>query len=190
MDFSLITDEELVALCIENDEAFAVLAERYMEIAKLSALKFKNTSIETDDLTQEAMFGFLSAVYSFKNDGNCSFKTYATHCIKNRILSVLRATCSKKRIPLDMLVPFEQQEHLNDVSPSPEESLISEKSAEDISALISGSLSKQEHQVFMLYLTGMKYDDISATAGISVKAVDSTLQRARKKLREKLSFYK
>lgn len=190
MDFSLVRDEELIKLCAENDGAFAVLAERYTEIAKLTALKYKNASIEPDDLTQEAMFGFISAVYSFKNDGSCSFRTYASHCMKNSILSVLRKADSKKRIPCDMLVPLESEEHIGEVAPSPEESLISEESAQNISEIISSTLTKQEYQVFTLFLKGMRYDEIAVSTGISPKAVDSTLQRARKKLRQKLSFYK
>lgn len=188
MNYSLLNDEELVTLCKENNrDALSVLTARYTEKARITALSFKNVQIETDDLMQEGMIGFLSAVYSFKNDGTSSFLTYASHCIKNRIISVIRSTSSKKRIPSELVVPFEDTAELFENAPSPEEHLISQSEAEYISSVISSYLTNQEKKIFMLYLTGMSYEEIANSSGISQKAVDGTLQRARKKLREKLS---
>ncbi len=191
MDYSLLGDEELVYLCKGNDsEALSFLTAKYMKKARLSALSFKDSSVESEDLVQEAMIGFLSAVYSFRNDCGCSFETYASRCIRNRIISVMRTASSKKRVPSELVVPLEEETQLEESSPSPEENFFSEKEAEYISTVISSSLTKQENKIFMLHLAGMKYEEIAKSADISVKAVDSTLQRARKKLREKLSFYK
>lgn len=184
-----MSDEELVTLCkANNSEAFSLLTARYSEKARLTALSFRNTAFENDDLVQEAMIGFLSAVYSFSENKECSFTTYAQRCMKNRILTVIRSSNSKKRIPSELVVPLEQSENLSDIAPSAEESFISQNEAEYISSLISQSLTKQEREIFMLYLTGMSYEEIAKKAGITPKAVDGTLQRARKKLREKLSL--
>lgn len=188
MNYSLLSDEELVTLCKENnEEALSLLTARYSEKAKLIAMTFKNVHLETEDLIQEGMIGFLSAVFSFSGDRGASFGTYANHCIKNRLLSVIRATCSKKRIPTDMTVPFREDSQLFENVPSPEEYILSQKEAEYISSVISSSLSLRERNIFMLHLTGMTYDEIAKACAITPKAVDSTLQRARKKLREKLS---
>ena len=188
MNYSLLSDEELVTFCKENnEEALSLLTSRYSEKAKLIALSFKNVHIETEDLIQEGMIGFLSAVYSFNGDRGASFSTYAGHCIRNRLLSVVRSTCSKKRIPFDMTVPLQSDSDIRENVPSPEEHIISQKEAEYISSVISSSLSLQEKNIFMLHLTGMTYDEIAKLCSITSKAVDSTLQRARKKLREKLS---
>ncbi len=184
-----MSDEELVTLCkANNSEAFSLLAARYSEKARLTALSFRNAPFENDDLVQEAMIGFLSAVYSFSENKDCSFSTYALRCMKNRILSLIRSSNSKKRIPSELVVPFEQTESISDIAPSAEESFISQSEAEYISSLISSSLTRQEKEIFMLYLTGMSYEEIAKIAGITPKAVDGTLQRARKKLREKLSL--
>lgn len=189
MNYSILKDEDLVVLCKQDDkDALSVLTARYTEKAKLSAFSFKNVQIESDDLIQEGMIGFLLAVYSFENDGTCSFATYASHCIRNRIISVIRHSSSKKRIPSEMVVPLEETADFPENAPSPEEHLISQKEAGYISSIISSSLSEQERKVFMLHLTGMSYEEIANTVGISRKAVDGTLQRARKKLREKLSL--
>ncbi len=189
MNYSLLSDEELVVLTQEKDDfAFSVLTERYTEKAKLTALSFDNVPFEKEDLIQEAMIGFLSAVYSFSKEKGCLFSTYASRCIRNRIISLIRSQCSKRRIPTELVVPFEETAELSENAPSPEESIISESQSEHILSLISSSLSKQEKDIFLCYLKGMSYDEIAKLCGISQKAVDGTLQRARKKLREKLSL--
>ena len=188
MNYSPLSDEELVVFCKENnEEALTLLTSRYSEKAKLIALSFRNVRLETEDLIQEGMIGFLSAVYSFSDERGASFSTYASHCIRNRLLSVIRATLSKKRIPSDMTVSLQDNSDICGNVPSPEENVISQKEAEYISSVISSSLSTQEKNIFMLHLTGMTYDEIAKECSITPKAVDSTLQRARKKLREKLS---
>ena len=79
--------------------------------------------------------------------------------MKNRILSLIRSSNSKKRIPSELVVPFEQGEDISDIAPSAEESFISQREAEYITSVISLNLTKQEKEIFMLYLKGMSYED-------------------------------
>ncbi len=190
MDYSILKDEELVLMCQQNaEEAFSCLTLRYIPTAKIIAARYGDSSIESADLIQEAMFAFISAVYSYNSDRDCSFSTYVGVCMRNRILSLLRSLSSKKRVPQTMLVSLEDNDNLP-ATPSPEESFMVDSSAEYIYSVISSALSRKEQQVFGLFLTGMSYEEIAAELGSTVKSVDSTLQRARKKLREKLSSYK
>lgn len=189
MDYSLLRDEEIVILCKENNnEAFSVLAKRYTEIAQMVVSSFVDTGMEKADLVQEAMLAFIGAVYSFSGDKSCSFKTYASRCMRNRIISVLRALSSKKRVPYFLTVSIEENPDLLS-APSPEESFTSEDSADYIQTVIAQSLTDREKKVFGLFLSGYSYEEIACHIGTTPKAVDSTLQRARKKLREKLSSY-
>lgn len=188
MDYSLLTDEELVALCKNNDgEAFSVLTERYIPVAGIYAARYSGAAIEKDDLTQEGMLGFIAAVYAFRKEHGISFSSFAGHCIKNRIVSSVRTISSKKRIPLELTVPIEERQDSPSNELSPEESLISRQETERISLLIEKELSEKERSVFLLYLQGLRYGQIAAECGCTAKSVDSTLQRVRKKLREKLS---
>ena len=189
MDYSLLKDEEIVIFCKENiDEAFSVLTKRYTEVAQFVVSSFSDTGIEKADLIQEAMIAFVGAVYSYSDEKNCSFRTYASHCMRNRIISVFRALSSKKRVPYYLTVSIEENPDLIS-APSPEESFASEDSAEYIYRVIEESLSEKEKKVFTLFLSGYSYEEIACRLGVTPKAVDSSLQRARKKLREKLSSY-
>lgn len=190
-DYNSLKDEELVRLCNEGDsKAMDTLTLRYIPLAKHLASKYNLSHLEKNDLVQEGIIGFLSGVYSYKSGSAASFSTFATCCMKNRIVSIVRSALSGKHIPDGMIVPLELQCDSSDSQPTPEELLISEKGAEYISEIIRQSLSEQEQRIFNLYLSGLSYDEMAINTGISQKAVDNALQRARKKLREKLSFYK
>lgn len=190
LDYSILKDEELVFLCKDgNGDALSLLAQRYMKTADIIAGRFHGCPIENADLIQEAMFAFLSAVYSYNQDKDCSFETFASTCMRNRIVSLIRTLSSKKRVPQGLVVPLEENADTLSI-PSPEENLINENSAEYISSVISASLTKKESEVFKLHLMGFSYDEIANQLDTPVKAVDSALQRARKKLRDKLRFYK
>ncbi len=188
LDYSLLEDEELVTLVKKSDgKAFSALTERYFPSADYHASRFSSSPEEKEDLSQEGMMGFISAVYSYKEDGGASFSTFANHCIKNRIISAVRTENSKKRIPSELFVPLDEQENFISSLGTPEESLISQSESERIYSLIKDVLTEKEQQIFHLYLSGISYGEIAREAGCTQKSVDSALQRVRKKLREKLS---
>lgn len=186
-NYSELADEQLVSLSRNNDsKAVSELSLRYNKVALSIASKFSFDSEECADLSQEGMIGFLSAIYSYSEEEPASFSTYASSCIRNRIISVLRKNNSQKRVPENLILSLDQlDDHASDPE-TPEELLISQNGAQYISALIEEILTEQENKVLKLYLSGISYVDIAKKTKLSSKAVDSTLQRARKKLREKL----
>lgn len=188
LDYSLLEDEMLVLLCKNNDsEAFSVLTERYVPTARIHASRFQSPVAEKEDLSQEGMLGFIAAVFAYRQDAGTSFSTFANHCIKNRIISAVRSINSKKHIPAELLVPLDGQQDSASDEKTPEESLISHTEAERIELLINNELTEKEREVFLRFLAGMRYEQIATECGCTVKSVDGTLQRVRKKLREKLS---
>ena len=187
VNYSALSDEHLVILSQNNDtDAIGELSLRYGKVSFAIASTFTSDSEECADLSQEGMIGFLSAVYSYRENENATFLTYASRCIRNKILSALRKLNSTKRIPDSLLVSLEQISETSAHPDTPENLILSESGAKLISSLIEEHLSKQEKDVLMLYLTGISYGDIAEKLNLSPKAVDSALQRARKKLREKL----
>lgn len=189
-DYSALNDEELVQLSQNNDRgALSELSLRYSKVSFGIASTFAENSDVCDDLSQEGMFGFLSAVYSYKDTSKASFLTYASRCIRNRILSALRKSSSNKRIPESLLISLEQISDTFADHDTPEELFISRNNAKFITSIIEELLSNQEKDVLTLFLSGISYSDIAKELDLSPKAVDSTLQRAKKKLREKLQYH-
>lgn len=190
MNYSALNDEQLVFLSQDNDsQAISELSIRYSKVSFAIASTFTSDSEECADLSQEGMIGFLSAVYSYREGSGASFLTYASRCIRNRILSALRKSSSNKHIPHSLLVSLEQISETSADPHTPENLVVSESNARMISSLIEEHLSDQEKRVLTLFLTGISYSDIARELSLSQKAVDSALQRARKKLREKMSNY-
>ena len=188
MDYTHIKDEELVRLCkVGDDNAFSALAERYIPVSRLHASRCSGAYTEREDLTQEGMLGLIAAVYSFDESKGFAFSTYAGSCIKNRIISSIRTISSKKKIPLELIVPLDERDGYAVSGSSPEESLISREQTERISRLIESELTEKERSVFLLYLQGLSYGQIAEKTASTEKSVDGTLQRVRKKLREQLS---
>lgn len=182
-----LNDEQLTFLAVErDDDALAVLTERYMNVAKYIASGFSSDSETISDLVQEGMLGFLGAVYSYSEDGGASFNTYASRCMRNRIISVLRSASTKRHIPEDMIVSLDSQRNSGARELTPEESLLSDEGAEYITSVINSELTDREREIFMLYLAGASYCDIAKKTETTVKSVDSALQRARKKLKKRL----
>ncbi len=188
MDYSLLKDEELITLCKSNDnKAFSVLTQRYIPVSGFHASRFCGNLIEKEDLVQEGMLGFIAAVYAYDENSSASFSTFAGHCIKNRIISAIRVISTGKRIPLEMTVPLQERQDSPSPELTPEESFISQKEAERISHIIDKELSEKERAIFLRFLQKKSYKQIAVECNCTEKSVDGTLQRVRKKLREKLS---
>ncbi len=186
-NYLTMSDEQLLKLYGDNcPQALEVLTARYMKTARGIASTLGVTPDEIPDLVQEGMIGFLSAVYSYKEGRQTKFSTYAFACIRNRMLSVLRKSAAKGNIPPSLTVSYEEQSSqlLNELTP--EEQIISERNTEDILSAID-KLSPREKEAFRLQLAGLCYEEIAGKMSLTVKAVDGTLQRARKKLRKALS---
>lgn len=192
VDCSSLLDEQLVSLCKSGEaspdyeNAWNELSKRYLRVAKAVAASFSGSVLERDDLVGEGMFGFLAAVYSFNEAAGASFSTYVGVCIRNRMLSALKAHKTQRQIPSSLFVPLEDENGTASAVPSPEDELVSKHEAERISKLISSELSSREKEVFTLFLFGNSYREISEKLKITPKAVDGALRRARKKLRASL----
>lgn len=173
-----------------NSGVFTVLTERYSKLIRSVTSKYRISGLEAEDLTQEGLLGLLSAVKTYRVDKGASFKTYAGVCINRRILTLLRRSDNNKSKALNNYVSLYDEDFEKSVSveiPNPEESFICKESLMLLKKSISACLSNRENRVLELYLAGESYSAIADKLSMSVKAVDSTLQRIRRKLRKNIS---
>ena len=70
----------------------ATLIERNLRLVVYIARKFENTGISIEDLISIGAIGLIKAVNSFDPEKNIKLATYASRCIENEILMVLRKT--------------------------------------------------------------------------------------------------
>ena len=76
--------------------ARSTMIERNLRLVVYIARKFENTGISIEDLISIGTIGLIKAVNSFNPDKNIKLATYASRCIENEILMVLRKTSRLK----------------------------------------------------------------------------------------------
>ncbi|MDR1463929.1 MAG: sigma-70 family RNA polymerase sigma factor [Oscillospiraceae bacterium] len=178
------SDETLAQLAqAGNAEAFALLIARTVPLAQARAAQFfsagRGAAQTAEDLAQEGMLGALSAVTTFRPEKGASFRTYASACINNRILSALRRGRSEATVPLP-----EEDLPARGADADPQDIFSMMEETHRVMEAIRLRLTDLERGVAEAYLAGERYDQIAARLQVTPKAVDNAIQRVRRKLKE------
>jgi len=192
-DYSTLTDSVLQRLASEgNGQAEEQLAMRYSRLVRICARPYFLAGGDSEDLTQEGMLGLLSAIRQFDDSSGASFKTFAEHCIRNRLISAVKSASRQKHTPLNDCVSLEYilsdeaQTHAAAFPESfrrtPEEKVLARESEREFYSTFSRCLSEFESQILSLYLEGLSYREIAERTGRTEKSVDNAVQRIRRKL--------
>ena len=161
-----------------DQEAFALLVHRMMPLIHAQVHSCRCDGVEDEDLAQEALMGLLAAVRTYRADGGASFTTYATACIRHRLLSVAR-----RYGPLaDREVPIEDSPELPDVAADPALRLQDREALDSLLTRLRTRLTEMEYRVLLMRLSDCSYAEIAAQLGTTTKAVDNAVQRLRRKL--------
>ena len=182
---ALTVDEaELVALAqAGDDQAFTMLVALCETMLRAQVARFRFPKSEADDMAQEGLLGLLAAVRSFDQTKNVSFSTYASACVRNRLLSICRRRITHiPEIPLEDLSAVVEDTwcHSNG---DPAAVVAEREAAEQMLTRIKSVLSPKEYTVLTLYLDGFSYAAIAQKLQMTPKAVDNALQRVRAKFR-------
>ena len=193
-----LNDEELVYMINENnDEAKDALYQKYSSMIHKEIKKVKNTAyalkIDYSDLIQEAMLGFSNAVNTYNEEEDAKFGTYATLCVRRKLLNFIEKHRTAKSHSLNsalsldaemiekggeyihFLKEIDGREPLNNVIINEELSEVSEK--------MDKVLNEKERLILEYSVMGKKPDEIAEIMGISPKKVYNILYRARKKIK-------
>lgn len=193
-----LNDEELVYMINENnDEAKDAIYQKYSSMIHKEIKKVKNTAyalkIDYSDLIQEAMLGFSNAVNTYNEEEDAKFGTYATLCVRRKLLNFIEKHRTAKSHSLNsalsldaemiekggeyihFLKEIDGREPLNNVIINEELSEVSEK--------MDKVLNENERLILEYSVMGKKPDEIAEIMGISPKKVYNILYRARKKIK-------
>lgn len=197
-DYSLLDDIQLQKLASEGDRvAEETLAERYLRLVRACARPLFLAGGDSEDLLQEGTFGLVSAIRNYDADSGASFKTFAEHCVRMRLLSAVKSASRLKHFPLNDGISLEQLSEdpsavnsaiPEDLQHNPEELVLARESKEELYTAFSRCLSKFEIKVLDLYLEGLSYREIADRLCKSTKSIDNAVQRIRHKLARDISF--
>ena len=182
------TDAELAAAAQSGDVlAEGALVKRYASLAEGISRSYFIVGGDRDDLYQIALIALLEAVRRFDPEREAKFPTYASACIRNRLLDAVRAASAGKNAPLRDSVPIDGEDEgaaSELVSPelSPEQQYIEKEAEESFFSALGEMLGEQDLTVLRFYLAGVPYKEIAEKLGISAKKVDNTVYGAKKKI--------
>lgn len=181
-NYESMDDGELISLI--NQGKYEYLQEIIARYVPMILYHMRKCGYQSDreDVMQEALIALYSAVKTY-DAGKASFSTYASLCIKRAMIALMKSDRRKKTVPDELLSSLEE-EGLVDAN-SPEKIFFDREAYQTLTETIRLELSGMEYRVLQLYLSGMKYSKIAADLGISEKAVDNSLVRIRRKLKEK-----
>ena len=193
-------DEALCTLAASGDRiAEEALVMRYNRLVRICARPYFLAGGDSEDLIQEGMVGLLAAIREYDSGKAASFRTFAEVCIKNRLISVIKAAARDKHIPLNNYVSFETPlfsgngDHYaygaaDQLQEDPEAILLGREAFQERMRALEGQLSGFEASILRLYLNGLSYSEIAAEVNKSPKSVDNAVQRIRRKLAQHHSF--
>ena len=192
-----ISDSELIYQINDNNEdAKNYLFQKYSPLIHKEVQKYTKEAsikgIEYKDLLQEGMLAFSEAINNFDEKENVKFITFATLCIKRRIINLLKKQSTNKEQILNNYLPLEaelipQKKVLDIVSDlegkEPLNKLIVDESLKEVSENILNNLKPKEKTVYLDYLNGKKIEDISKDTGISTKTIYNIIYRVKQKIK-------
>ncbi len=174
------TDELLVKQILSGDKnAFGTLVQKYGSSVYGLAYHLVRNFADAQDLTERALITAYERLFQLKDPSRFA------GWLRKITMNICRMHLRKKK---NRVVSIEEVDERKLVSPrsSVKEDLIA-KEKKDLVTKAMASLSEQSHLTLTLhYLDGMSYEEIASFLGVTRSAVDSRLQRARKKLREEV----
>lgn len=180
-----LDDPTLARLAQGGDRsAEAYLLFRHRTLVKQRIMAYYLVGAEREDLFQEGMIGLSKAIRDYDPTKAASFRHFAALCILRQILTAIKTANRQKHLPLGSYLPLSGDEEAPfeiPVGGDLDEQLFQREGIEWIKSALFQHLSGFEWQVFVLYLKGHSYEEISAALHRSTKAIDNALTRIREK---------
>lgn len=183
-----VDDRTLAAMAQAGDRlAESALVKRYSPLAEGLSRGYFLAGGDADDLKQIAMIALLEAVRSYDAGRGAEFSTYASVCVRSRLLDAVRAAGALKNSVLTDSIRLEAdgEDNLLDIASdklSPEQQYIEKEAEQAFFDALGAALGERGREVLRLYLASVPYKEISEKLGMSAKQVDNTLYHAKKKL--------
>lgn len=185
-------DSELVYMIKENNEdAKEELYKKYSALIHKEINRFKTKAlslgIEYSDLMQEALLGFMNAVNTYDEDNEAKFITYATMCIRRKLLNYIEKYSSIKSQTMNNALSLDDDNSLlrfikDTNEKEPLNSVIYTELVKEINEKIA-VLNETEKTILEYAISGLKAEEIAEKLEMPVKKVYNTLYRARKKIK-------
>ena len=203
MVYDELEEDDVVSLIHESSEdAFDYLFEKYKYIIDIVVKKYypsaKKYGYGYNDLYQEALIYFLKALDSYLPNKDMQLVSFISLCVDRGINSWYRGIKGLNEVFYSNTLKFEQpygkfgmtlMDYLSDKScEDPCDILVKNEMYDEFFSAIENVLSEYEYSVYLVYIMDVYRFRIAEFFGKSVKQINNTIERIRKKLRKKLDL--
>jgi RNA polymerase sigma-70 factor (ECF subfamily) len=178
-DYKTMTDEQLMA-CIQraDQEAFAILVRRHTKMFYSAAYRTYPRMDEAEDIVQEAFLKLWKNPHSWQEGKGTKFTTWFYRVVTNLALDYAR----KKKPDLAGDVIDTVRDDRNDQLGS-----MVEKQEQDALEIAMQNLPERQRTALNLcFYEGLSNKEAAGIMGVSVKALESLMMRAKAALKEEL----
>jgi RNA polymerase sigma-70 factor (ECF subfamily) len=179
-DLSRLTDEDLMRRIPGSDACFRELVSRYERPIFVLVMSMLHSPHDAEEVTQEAFLAVYKNARLFNPELRLSSWVYTI--ASNMAKNVLRR---RKRRGISLNIEGVPEPSMSrDADPS--QAYQERVSREAIATAISSLRPKYSVVLMLRYSEGLSYGEISEQLGLSYRAVDTRLYRAKRMLKRKL----
>lgn len=185
-----------------DSEAVNKILKEYTKLLDFNAQKYYLLGGEQEDLVQEGVLGLLKAI-KYYDETKSSFSSFANLCIRREMITAIKRASSQKNMILNEAVKnnkkiekpeYEEESYELDnyesLEATPEEAVLLKEKIEEFKKFSVDNFSKFEKEVLNYLLRGYSYREIAQILTKDLKSIDNTIQRIRKKWKEKEELVK
>ena len=198
MNYDDVNDYEILSIVSDNEQATETLFNKYkpliVGIAKKIYTTNQVTGFDLNDLIQEGMIAFSTAINTFDEKKDTTFFTYAKTCIERRLYSLIKSASRYKYQLLnesyyveDLVNNSKDLENLlKDSTSNPEYQIIDNENTKELMKNIQKTLTNLESAVFELKISGFTYREIADILDKDSKSIDNAISRIKTKVQKYL----
>lgn len=196
---SELEDEQVVARARQGcQQATDYLLRKYKGFVEGKARSYYLAGAEPEDVVQEGMIGLYKAIRDFRDDKLAHFRSFAELCVTRQIITAVKSATRNKHTPLNDYVSLQRSVTgedgdgcLMDIMADsrcadPERILLERRTLHFLRSQALKELSDLEYEVLRGYLSGKTYAEMAVELVRPAKTIDNALQRAKRKVGEKL----
>lgn len=170
-------DDRLVAQAGQGDaSAFRHLVDRHARRVLALARSVIGSQEDAEEVTQEVFLTVWKQAGSWQ-PGRARFSTWLHRVTLNQSLNHRQRVVSRDE-------PLDHAPEPEDPSPAPDEAMAYSQRRARITGAMAALPENQRTAIMLSVASGLSNGEVAAVMGLSVKAVEALLVRARRRLRE------
>jgi len=200
--FQGMADEEIVLHAKRGSRpATECLLNRYRSLVEGKARSYFLVGADHDDVVQEGMIGLYKAIRDYRADKLARFRAFAELCVTRQIITAVKTATRQKHLPLNRYISLHRPtadgaccdgaliDILPDACVVDPEKMVMDAQAWEYLKSADADLSTLESRVLRYYMEGMSYQEMAMLLSCRTKSVDNALQRAKRKIGERIARY-